>query len=138
MIISNRKETVTMKRVIVCSTNNTTLSQVLNSLKRLAYSVEELSAEDTAIFEEATGLTVQDILDAHYDLHHQIHKIEMSTDIKVPNTSLQRVCENFSQFVGAAENLSEEDEKEFQEITGFTVVGLLEAYSALMNRVKYL
>lgn len=138
MIISNRKETVTMKRVIVCSTNNTTLSQVLNSLKRLAYSVEDLSAEDIAIFEEATGLTVQDILDAHYDLHHQIHKIEMSTDIRVPNTSLQRVCENFSQFVGAAENLSEEDEKEFQEITGFTVVGLLEAYSALMNRVKYL
>lgn len=128
-----------MKRVIIASTNNTTLDDVLKALKRFAYSVEELSAEDAVMFEEATGLSINDILDAHYDLHHEIHQdIEMSTDITVKNIPLMRVCEDFSQFVGAAENLSEEDEKEFQEITGFTVVGLLESYSALMNRVKYL
>ena len=34
---------------------------------------------------------------------------------------------------GTAENLSEEDKLEFQEITGFSIPHLLEAYSNLIN-----
>lgn len=43
------------------------------------------------------------------------------------------VCSALSDLAGTAENLSEEDKVEFQEITGFSIPHLLEAYSDLLN-----
>ena len=43
------------------------------------------------------------------------------------------VCSALSDLAGTAENLSEEDKVEFQEITGFSIPHLLEAYSNLLN-----
>ena len=43
------------------------------------------------------------------------------------------VCSALSELAGTAENLSEEDKVEFQEITGFSIPHLLEAYSNLLN-----
>lgn len=43
------------------------------------------------------------------------------------------VCSALSDLAGTAENLSEDDKVEFQEITGFSIPHLLEAYSNLLN-----
>ena len=125
-----------MKRVIIANTNNTSLHDVLQTLKRFAYSVEELSDEDARIFEEATGLSISSVLDAHYDLHHQLYPVTMSADMKPARMQLRRVCEDFSQFVGTVENLSATDKQEFESITGFKLPQLLEMYSSLINKVN--
>lgn len=43
------------------------------------------------------------------------------------------VCSALSDLAGTAENLSEEDKVEFQEIIGFSISHLLEGYSNLLN-----
>ena len=49
------------------------------------------------------------------------------------NTSLESVRADFSAFVGTVEDMTNDDIKEFEEVTGFKLDLLLEAYSDLVN-----
>lgn len=51
-------------------------------------------------------------------------------------TSLAKVAELLSSFVGTVEDMSPEDIKEFEVITGFKLADLLESYSSLVNTLE--
>ena len=60
---------------VYARSNNSSLNQTCDALGKLAYAVEDLSAEDRKEFESVTGITVDDLLDAYKDLKTDLNPV---------------------------------------------------------------